>query len=244
MSLDDDRQVGRILTRREALTLLGAAGAAVVAGGPTFLDAQAAPCVVVPEQAQGPYFVDARLNRTDIRTDPGDGAARQGVPLRLSLNVSDIGASGACAPLAGALVDIWQCDAIGIYSDFQDSRGGFDARGKKFLRGYQTTDRNGRVDFTTIYPGWYPGRAVHIHFKIRTNPAGARGADFTSQLYFDEAVTDRVHAQAPYATKGRRPMMNEADSLFRKGGSQLMLRLVEVSGGYAGAFDVAMRKPA
>jgi protocatechuate 3,4-dioxygenase beta subunit len=85
------------------------------------------------------------------------------------------------------------------------------------------------------------GRAVHIHFKIRTNPAGARGSDFTSQLYFDEALTDKVHAQATYASKGRRNMLNEKDGIYRNGGRQLMLKLAERAGGYAGSFDVALK---
>ena len=164
-----------------------------------------------------------------------------GVPLRLSLRVSQVTAAGACAPLAGALVDLWQCDALGVYSDFADTTAKFDARGKKFLRGYQVTDAKGAVAFTTIYPGWYPGRAVHLHFKVRTNPTGASGTDFTSQLYFDEALTDKVHARAPYATKGRRITTNEMDGIFKSGGRQLMLRLTENATDIAGTFELALK---
>jgi protocatechuate 3,4-dioxygenase beta subunit len=209
-------------------------------GGLT-IQAQAVPCVVVPEHMEGPYFVDEKLNRSDIRTDPSDRNARPGAPLRVSLRVSQITAAGACAPLAGALVDLWQCDAGGLYSDVQDTQVKFDTRGQKFLRGYQVTDAKGAVQFTTIYPGWYPGRAVHIHFKIRTNPAGASGTDFGSQLYFDEALTDKVHAKAPYTSKGRRNTLNENDGIFRNGGRQLMLRVAEEPAGYAGAFELALK---
>jgi protocatechuate 3,4-dioxygenase beta subunit len=164
-----------------------------------------------------------------------------GVPLRLTLRVSQLAAAGSCGPLSGALVDLWQCDALGVYSDFADSFAKFDAKGKKFLRGYQMTDAKGAVTFTTIYPGWYPGRAVHVHFKVRTNPNGPRGTDFTSQLYFDEALTDKVHTRAPYSQKGRRTTMNEADGIFKNGGRQLMLKLTEDASGFTGAFDLAVK---
>lgn len=243
MSIHDDDGVGRILSRRELIALLGAAGAGALVGAPalTRLDAQVPGCVVVPAQMEGPYFVDARLNRSDIRTDPSDKAVSPGVPLRVAFRVSQMSAAGACGPLAGALVDLWQCDALGVYSDFADTTAKFDARGKKFLRGYQVTDAKGLVEFTTIYPGWYPGRAVHLHFKVRTNPNGPRGTDFTSQLYFDEAVTDRVHARAPYASKGRRTTTNDADGIFKNGGRELMLKLTENANGVAGTFDLAVK---
>jgi len=244
MSLDDDHGLGRILSRREVLAFIGAAGAAgagALLWRPDIVEAQTVPCVVVPEQMEGPYFVDEKLNRSDIRTDPGDGQSKPGTPLEVALRVSRVGAGGACAALAGAVVDIWQCDAAGLYSDVRDTQVKFDTRGQKFLRGHQVTDAQGLARFTTIYPGWYPGRAVHVHFKIRTNPAGARGNDFTSQLYFDEALTDKVHAQAPYAAKGRRNMTNEKDGIFRNGGKQLMLKLADKSGGYAGTFDIALK---
>src|SRR5699024_10254266 len=120
----------------------------------------------------------------------------------------------ACMPLGGATVDLWQCDALGAYSDLQDINGLYDTRGKKFLRGYRVTDANGKAEFITLYPGWYPGRTVHIHFKIRTKSDD----EFTSQLYFNDAITDQVHVQAPYAEKGQRTLRNEGDSLFRRGG--------------------------
>ena len=88
--------------------------------------------------------------------------------------------------MAGAMVDICQCDAIGVYSDVRATNGFFNTGGQRFLRGYQVTDASGVAKFTTVYPGWYQGRSVHIHFKIRTN-AGGRNAEFVSQLYFDDA---------------------------------------------------------
>ena len=97
--------------------------------------------------------------------------------------------------------------------------------------------------FTTIYPGWYRGRAVHLHFKIRTRESPTRGYEFTSQIYFDDAVTDRVLRQPPYAARGRRDRYNEQDGLFLRGGRQLMLALNQSERGYEGTFDIALRFP-
>jgi protocatechuate 3,4-dioxygenase beta subunit len=195
-------------------------------------------CVVSPEQTEGPYFVDEKLNRADIRSDPSSGSVKEGLPLQLTLRVLQYGSAG-CTPLTGAMVDVWHCDALGVYSDTTDP--GFDTVGQKFLRGYQVTDGKGAVQFTTIYPGWYQGRTVHIHFKIRTTAASGGNYEFTSQLFFDDTVTDQVHAQAPYASKGQRTLKNDGDGIFRNGGSQLMLALTPASQGYAATFDVGMQ---
>ncbi|HEY7945223.1 MAG: intradiol ring-cleavage dioxygenase [Burkholderiales bacterium] len=231
---------GRLLTRRRALALLGASGAALLAGRA----AAAAPaagnvpaCVARPRQTEGPFFVDGDLERTDLRADPHGGAAKPGAPLRLKFRVFALSAA-ACAPLAGALVHVWHCDAAGNYSAVRDRRAS--TVGEAFLRGYQTTDAAGAAGFVTIYPGWYPGRAVHIHFKIRTAGA-ARSAEFTSQLYFDDALTDRVYAAAPYASRGRPAMRNGDDFLFRDGGRQLLLDVASEGDGYAAAFDIALQ---
>jgi protocatechuate 3,4-dioxygenase beta subunit len=234
-------------SRRELLGLIGTSAAASLLGDLGGRSAAAGPaaapaCVVRPEQTEGPYFVDDRLRRSDIRVDPSDGSVKPGMPLRLSFRVSRIDGR-ACAPLGGAIVDVWQCDALGVYSGVRDFNGLFDTRGKQFLRGYQVTDADGTARFLTIYPGWYPGRTVHIHFKVRTDPAARKGHEFTSQLYFDDAVSDRVHAQAPYAGEERRRMRNAADGIFRNGGEQLMLRLEKDAQGYAGTFDIGLRMP-
>jgi protocatechuate 3,4-dioxygenase beta subunit len=197
-------------------------------------------CVVRPEQTEGPYFIDERLNHSDIRIDPSDHSVKAGVPLRLAFQISRIDNS-SCNPLSGAVVDIWHCDALGVYSDVRDINAGFDTRGKKFLRGYQVTHSNGIAEFLTIYPGWYEGRAVHIHFKIRTDPGLRTAHEFVSQLYFEEAVTDKVHKQVPYNGKGRRSTTNDADFIFRRGGKQLMLALRNEAQGYSGKFDIGLQ---
>jgi protocatechuate 3,4-dioxygenase beta subunit len=232
----DDGTIGRVLTRREALALLGAGGVAALGAGRPASAAVPDACVVRPALTEGPYFVDVKLGRSDIRSDPADGTLRPGVPLHLTLRVSRL-AAGACAPLPGAMVDVWHCDAAGLYSDVTD-RGGSTV-GRKFLRGYQTTGGDGRVAFTTIYPGAYPGRAVHVHFKVRTDAGRGRAHEFTSQLFFDDALTDQVHARPPYAAAARR-MRNERDGIYRGTGGQLILAAAPSSGGYAAAFDLAL----
>lgn len=197
-----------------------------------------ADCVVKPQQTEGPYFVDEKLNRSDIRSDPSDNSLKQGVQLRLAFQVSRI-AGESCAPLEGAIVDIWHCDAMGVYSDVTDRS--FNTVGKKFLRGYQVTDANGTVEFNTIYPGWYPGRTVHIHFKIRTNSASQQSYEFTSQLYFDDALTDQIHTQRPYAAKGQRNIKNDQDGIFQRGGDQLMLQVAKDAKGYGARFDIGLQ---
>lgn len=239
----NDRKPDFDVKRREVLVLL--AGAAMLAGrsdaqadSAKATDGKLPACVVTPEQTEGPYFVDERLNRSDIRVDPSDGSVRAGVPLTLGLHISSVGSAG-CTPVVGAIVDVWHCDAAGVYSDATDPS--FRTVGKKFLRGYQVTDANGSVQFTTIYPGWYPGRTVHIHFKVRANDKSGRGQELTSQLYFDDALTDRIHAQSPYAGKGPRTVKNHRDGLFRSGGGQLMLSPVQSGQGYAATFDIGLQ---
>jgi protocatechuate 3,4-dioxygenase beta subunit len=211
---------------------LRAGGRMAQAAAPAAPLSQSTPaCIITPEETIRPYFVDEDLNRSDIRSDPTTGAVKDGAPLTLTLQLSQAGQS--CGPLTGAVVDLWQCDALGVYSDVSDP--GFSTTGQKFLRGSQVTDANGAVTFTTIYPGWYQGRAVHIHFMVRTDPSAQTGYQFTSQLYFDDGLTDQVHAQMPYAAKGQRTTRNADDGIFQQGGDQLLLDVTPNGGGYAAA---------
>jgi len=239
------------MTRRELLGRLGLAAAALAGCGPDSSGLEALlrprsrkpqlasfpPCIVRPEQTEGPYFVDERLHRSDIRSDPSDGSVKAGFPLELAVRVHEIRGQD-CAPLSGVMVDVWHCDALGVYGDVRDRS--FDTRGRKFLRGYQVTGGDGTARFVTIYPGWYSGRTVHIHFKIRTDPESRRGYAFTSQIYFDDALTDRIHSQAPYAGKGPGRIRNRQDGIFQYGGEELILALTPNSTGYAGTFDIGL----
>ena len=253
----DDKPIGRILSRRDALKVLGIGSAALLVSCtsseatstavlPTSPGSTRAPaltsvvlsCVVRPELTVGPYFVDKQLNRSDLRSEPSDSSVKEGIPLTLAIMVYDV-SQNSCDPVEGAQVDIWHCDAQGYYSGVSDP--GFDRSGQKFLRGYQLTDAAGKVQFTTIYPGWYSGRAVHIHFKIRTTGRDAQPYEFTSQFFFNEGLTDQVHAQEPYASKGQRDTLNAADNIYASRGDQLLL---DVTGdnlnGYAASFDMGL----
>lgn len=226
-------------SRRRWLKIAGAGGVALLA--PRLSRAAAAEsgaaCVVRPRHVEGPFFVDTELNRADIRADPKSGAVKAGVPLRITFRVSTHN-EGRCTPLHGARVDLWQCDADGLYSDVTDWQKS--TVGQRFLRGYQLTDRKGHATFTTIYPGWYPNRAVHVHFKIRTPDAKPDRREFTSQLYFEDDLTDIVHAQSAYANHGPRPVRNNRDVLYLFRGGQLVLPVREERKGYAGTFDIAL----
>lgn len=246
---DDDKPIGRLLSRREALVLLGGAGAAMLAGTgftrlplrqthtPTPTPTSVPACIVRPDLTEGPYFVDDQLNRSDIRIDPSDNSVKAGIPLRLQFRVSDVTAD-ACKPFAGVQVDVWHCDALGVYSGVQDRS--FDTTGQKWLRGYQITDADGIAEFLTIYPGWYSGRTVHIHFKIRTDPDSEQGYEFTSQLFFEEDLTDKVYENQPYASKGQRDTYNEDDNIFQGSEGLLTLDIFEEDEGYAAIFDIGL----
>lgn len=228
----------RFLSRRELLLLLcGTAAASLIGGTSVFSNSKEpdkfAGCLVSLEQTAGPYFVDEKLDRSDIRSDPTDNSIRAGVPLSLTLNLFQV-SNKKCEPVSGAIVDVWHCDASGIYSDVKDFNA--DTRGQKFLRGFQTSGKKGKVGFQTIYPGWYDGRTVHIHFKIRT-----RSHEFTSQLYFDDSITEKVHKLKPYSERGIPTITNESDGVFRYGGDLLKLELAKEEIGYKGIYNVGFQ---
>lgn len=232
----DDERAPLSPRRRDALRILAGTGGLMLGGRsiaqPGSTGASASRCVLTPAQAEGPYFVDERLSRSDVRDDPATGNVTPGALLTLDLAVTAI-AGKQCSPLRDAIVDIWQCDAVGNYSDVND------ARATRFLRGYQATDANGRVRFTTIYPGAYQGRAVHIHLMIRTQAPG-RSVKFTSQLYFDDTVTDRVHAAAPYASATARRTRNNRDGLYAQRGRELTLDVTDAGNGYAATYEIGV----
>jgi protocatechuate 3,4-dioxygenase beta subunit len=205
---------------RRQMLRIGAGGAAALAGLATMGRAFGQSCTVPPTQTEGPYWVDEMLNRSDIRSDPTSGIVQQGLPLRLGITVSETTA-GVCAPLAGAYVDVWHCNASGVYSD-TSAQG---TLGQRFLRGYQVTDAHGTVRFLTIYPGWYMGRTIHIHFRVRKFSGTTVTFNFVSQFYFDQAVTDLIHQQqSPYMSHGVPTGMsrNTGDGLYN---AQLLLRM-------------------
>lgn len=144
-------------TTASATTAAAASAAATAFGAVAVLPSW----VVRPSITEGPYVVDQKLNRSDIRSDPSTNAVKPGATLALTFLVSKVSGT-SCAALAS--VEVWLCDALGVYSDATDPTFG-STKGSKFLRGYQTTDASGTAKFTTIWPGWYQGRAVHIYVQ-------------------------------------------------------------------------------
>jgi protocatechuate 3,4-dioxygenase beta subunit len=198
-----------------------------------------------PQQTEGPYFVDGMPNRSDIRSDTSNGSVEQGIPLRLIIHVYDVD-NGSCVPLRGAKVDIWHANSQGIYSAVKD----MGTTEKNFLRGYQMTDNNGTVQFTTIYPGWYEGRAIHIHDKVRTLNGSEKTLEWTAQLYFNNSINQQVHEQTPYSNHGPPQTTNEEDMIYtgasmggliqKNSGEQLMVNLTKQGASYLGTFNIVL----
>ncbi len=182
-------------------------------------------CTLTPEQTEGPYYFDTAFIRRDITE------GRPGAPLLLKLKVVE---SGSCEPIADAVVDIWHCDAGGAYSGFETAQPGRGRRGpgrqdneQTFLRGAQVTDADGEVSFRTVYPGWYPGRATHIHVKVYLDNDDV----LTSQMYFPEAFNERLYASGVYAEHQGERVLNAQDGIFRRGGASPMLAVVDTDSG-------------
>jgi protocatechuate 3,4-dioxygenase beta subunit len=218
------------ITRRTSLLRLGglAAGLAGVAAwragsspataGSRALASGAVECVLMPELTEGPYYVSGERLRHDIT------AGKPGAPLLLAVTVLD---AAACSPLAGAAVDVWHCDAVGVYSGTIANN-----PGTNFLRGVQRTNAKGLATFRTIYPGWYPGRAVHIHLKVHVGGSVVH----TGQLFFPAAVTNAVYRKQPYRSHGTRPdTTNAADAIYQNGGARGMLTLRRHGAGWIGS---------
>lgn len=198
----------------------GSGGGVAGAGG-------AGTCTVYPQETEGPFYLDLDLLRSDIRE------GKPGAELRLQIQV--IRASD-CAPLADVAVDVWQCDAVGVYAGFTGQLGGQDTTGQKWLRGTQITNAEGIVDFITVYPGWYPGRTTHIHFKVHFTPT----SESISQMYFPEDMTTEVYAVAPYLAHGPKDTSNDADAFAHAGGFPELLAITPGSNGYDASLTIVV----
>jgi protocatechuate 3,4-dioxygenase beta subunit len=217
------------VTRRGTLAKLGGAGAAAVLGWKAVEESSAGPravaeglvsCVLAPESTEGPFF----LPGDKVRKNVTEG--KPGTPLTLKLTVLDV---STCKAIKGAAVDIWHCDAAGTYAA---------ATNKTFLRGIQRTDAKGVATFKTLYPGWYPGRTVHIH--VRVSLGG--NVVHTGQLYFPDGITDKVYTRSPYSSRGARNMRNPDDSIYRNGGSRSTLKLKKVGTAYTGSITMGVQR--
>jgi protocatechuate 3,4-dioxygenase beta subunit len=235
----------RAISRRSAIKLLGGAGLALIAAcaadpigatttaalsgssstagtaattAPTF--GGDGSCVLTPEETEGPYPLDLSGSEEFLRSDIAEG--HPGVPLTLTLSLVDVNAG--CAPIPGARVDVWHCDADGVYSGY--SQPGTDTTAETFCRGIQVSDDNGQVTFQTIYPGWYQGRITHIHFQVFLES----GLAATSQIAFPEEITAAVYAVDPYAAKGPNTSVTSfaQDNVFSDG---TQYQMATVTGG-------------
>jgi len=158
--------------------------------------------IATPRETEGPYWVDEQLNRSDLQVDPTDNSARAGYPLVFTVTVSSL-ANSSITPISEAIVDIWHCNALGVYSDEASynpggGTGTVTTTGKKFLRGYQITNTKGQVRFLSIYPGWYASRAAHIHCRIRIGGFSSPTSNFTTQFFFPDSLTDQIYLTSPY----------------------------------------------
>ena len=236
--------MNRTFSRREALGLLGAASAALAAacgssptnpsstttsrsstGGTT----AASSCVVSPEETAGPYPDRTGMigNSAFYRQDITEG--KSGLPLTLALTIVNV--NSGCTPLTNATVEMWQCDATGNYSEYGTSAG------QTFLRGLQTTDSSGRVTFKTIYPGWYMGRATHIHLEVFVNGAAVK----TTQIAFPEDVSSSVYRTGVYAAHGQNSTTNSGDNVFSDGTDHELAALSgDTSSGYTATLAVGI----
>jgi len=231
------------LSRRGALTKLGGLAVALGAGawgtrelldvpeaeaagsGPAAVAAGLVTCVLAPEQTEGPYYVDG----AQVRRNVTEG--KPGVALTLRLTVVNV---SSCNSIKNAAVEIWHCDAGGVYS-------GTSVQGtenERFLRGVQRTDTKGLANFRTIYPGWYQGRTVHIHTKVHVGG----NVVHTGQLYFPDSVTDAVYTRSPYSSRPDRETRNADDSIYRNGGKRSILRLVKNGAAYTGLIAMGVHR--
>ena len=208
-----------------ARELLDAPDAEAAGTGPAAVAAGLVTCVLAPEHTEGPYYVDGAQVRRNV-TEGRPGAA---LTLRLTvLNVS------SCKPIRNAAVEIWHCDAGGVYSGTSVQ----DTQSERFLRGVQRTDAKGLAIFRTIYPGWYQGRTVHIHAKVHVGG----NVVHTGQLYFPESVTDAVYTRSPYRSRPDRDLRNADDSIYRNGGKRSTLRLVKNGAAYTGLITMGVHR--
>ncbi|MFG2819783.1 protocatechuate dioxygenase [Kitasatospora sp. NPDC048365] len=238
----------------------------------TALFADAGTCTLTAQTTQGPYYFDADKVRSDIRED------REGVRLRLAIRVQD---SESCQAIPNAVVEIWHCDAAGLYSGAETLSSGGGGQGggpggggtppsgaptgappagapsgapsgtppngggagggqgdltpqddKRYLRGAQVTNSQGIVQFTTVWPGWYVSRTVHIHAMVHID----NERTLTTQLMMDESLNSAVFARAPYSKHTGRDTFNDKDSIYKP---SMLLRITQDGDGYLGVITFA-----
>jgi protocatechuate 3,4-dioxygenase beta subunit len=198
-------------------------------------------CSVTPEGEIGPYFADdsaSGFNRSSIVSNIDGSDVQTGIPLTLNVYVYD--AEKSCAPVEGSQVDIWHCNADGVYSDIASEGTSADS----YLRGYQITDATGLVTFQTIIPGWYQGRTTHIHLRVRSSYSEASSTSDgsnTTQLFFPQALVDTLDTTvSPYSGEGKNPTTNAGDHVYNgeTDGQILLSPTGDTSSGYTATCSV------
>ncbi len=198
----------------------------------------------VPAVTEGPYWTSdsaSGYERSDITSDIGGTNTQTGIPFTLTLYVYD--SKNSCAAMENVQIDIWHCNASGVYSGVKNSTngGGADYTSQSWLRGYQLTDSGGKVTFTTIVPGWYTGRTTHIHMRFRsTYDSSSSGSTNTAQLFFDQTFIDNLDTTvSPYASEGKNSVTNAGDSIYNSEGGTTILSLSgSASAGYQASFSI------
>jgi len=210
-------------------------------------------CIVSPTETEGPFpytsdgntrsEISNPLDRVDIRMNSSDGAIQAGLPLSIIITIVNV--NNNCALVPDVRVDLWHCNRNGFYSGYGNQSGGLNGTansylGENWLRGYQLTDSNGQVKFTTIYPGWYQGRATHIHFEVYVNNVMKK----TTQLTFPETISDAVHITSLYSAHGINPIRNASDSVFGDSTTDLANEYFTMTGnttnGYAALHQIGI----
>ncbi|MEK7728094.1 MAG: T9SS type A sorting domain-containing protein [candidate division KSB1 bacterium] len=231
------------MNRRELLKGVGALGLGSLLPRPQILSAEEkaavlqAPstCFLTPQATEGPYYFDPKLIRQDITPDTTTGVIKTGLPLNIEISVINFD----CVPIPNVLVDIWHCDKNGVYSGYAGQPGGINTVGQTFLRGTQMTDANGKCLFKTIYPGWYPGRVTHIHFKVRLTSS----TYVTSQFAFPDSLNTTVYQTPLYVAKGQNSLTNATDGIFRTPNPEHLVLAATpntATGGYDGTFTIGI----
>jgi protocatechuate 3,4-dioxygenase beta subunit len=190
-------------------------------------------CWLTPTETEGPYYFNANLVRQDIRRDTTTGTFHTGLQLNMTFTIIDIN----CNPIPNVLVDIWHCDKDGLYSGYVQPGG--NTVGQDFMRGIQMTDTNGQCSFISSYPGWYQGRATHVHFKVRLTST----TYVTSQFCFLDSINNSVYATPLYSGRGPNPVTNAMDMVFQNA-DPAYLRMTATpnatTGGYDGTYSIGI----
>lgn len=243
---NDDATIGRIFSRREILAITGSTGLLLAFGTvPTVFGQTKQKLIASPALTEGPFFVDEKLNRSNILGNTTRKAVTGGLPLKIKVQVLKL-VGDEYKPFTDAQVDLWHCDVEGVYSDVSHPMNHENTSGQNWLRGYQVTDAKGGAVFETIIPGWYPSRAPHIHFKVRKHDAASnKTAELTSQMFFTDADARKLYTQKPYL--GAMDTPNSRDGIFNErtadgsvAGEHLILKLTKTTAGYEALFTIVL----